>query len=218
MRSDDPDVPLSRCTRCPRLAAHHQALRRQYPEHHLAPVPLWGARAPRILLVGLAPGLHGAARTGRGFVGDASGRFLFEALHRVGLADSPDPDRAALRGTAITNVVKCLPPGNAPVGAEVRNCRSYLDDDLDRLRWQRSRTDKVVVALGQVAYKATARALNLQVPAFGHAVAVPVTRHVTLLASFHPSRLNVNTRRLTASMLDAVLTRAATTAGITGGV
>jgi len=162
------------------------------------------------LIVGLAPGLHGAARTGRAFVGDDSGRFLFAALARQGFATDADPAKATLISTRITNVVKCLPPANAPRSAEVDACMGYLQAELAAFAPRRARKPRVVMTLGGVAHRAVCRALQLQAARhrFAHAAAWRLRPGLLLLASFHPSRLNVNTGRLNAAMMDAVLAAA----------
>ena len=200
---------LSECVRCPRLVAHHVQVRAAYPHYHAAPVGAWGIARARLLIVGLAPGLHGATRTGRAFVGDASGEFLFAALHRQGFATHAEPALARLCNARITNVVKCLPPGNAPTGSEIQACSGYLQSELRGFCPLGARTPRVVLTLGGVAHRAVCRALDVKGAAFGHGSEWRVRPNLTLLSSFHPSRLNVNTGRLTAGMLDAVLERAA---------
>lgn len=187
-----------------------------------APVPGFGDERARIVLVGLAPGAHGSNRTGRMFTGDASGDFLYPALHRAGLATQPDSsardDGLELRGVWITAAARCVPPGNAPTGSELDACRSWLAHDLDALREAR-----VIVALGAVAHDAVlkhyrSRGLRLTLAAhrFGHGTlhrlsALPGGADagaLDLLDSFHVSFQNTNTGRLTAAMFDDVLARA----------
>lgn len=195
---------LSTCARCPRLVTLRQQTRLEYPNYHAAPVGSWGDARARLLIVGLAPGLHGAARTGRAFVGDASGEFLFACLHRQGFATAVEPRQAKLVGVRITNAVKCLPPGNAPIGAEIKACAGFLRTELDKYCSTNARQVRVVVTLGGVAHRAVCSALGLKGAIFGHGVVHAVSPRVSVVSSFHPSRLNVNTRRLTAEMLDAV--------------
>ena len=184
------------------------ALRQQtqidYPGYHAAPVGSWGDPRARLLIIGLAPGLHGAARTGRAFVGDASGDFLFSCLHRLGFATAAAPHQAKLLGARITNAVKCLPPGNAPTGIELKACAGFLRAELDKYCSSRARQARVIVTLGGVAHRAVCSALGLKGAQFGHAVIHTVTPRLSVVSSFHPSRLNVNTRRITAEMLDEV--------------
>ena len=115
---------LNGCSACPRLVDLRAAVRAAHPDYHAAPVAAWGASSARLLIVGLAPGMHGANRTGRPFTGDASGHFLFEALFRAGFASAPRAEDARLINTRITNAVRCLPPGNRPIASEIRNCGS----------------------------------------------------------------------------------------------
>lgn len=199
---------LPTCRRCPRLTAHRDAIRETYPDYQASPIGGWGPRSARLLVVGLAPGLHGAARTGKAFVGDASGEFLFAALHAQGFASDPDPERARLIGARITNAVKCLPPGNAPAAAEVNECRRYLAAELEHHCPSRARRGRLVIALGGVAHRAVCRTLGLNGVPFAHHAIYQVSTHLRLLSAFHPSRLNVNTGRITQPMLRAVFASA----------
>ncbi len=203
-----PSNQLADCVRCPRLVALRRVVAEAHPTYHAAPVAAWGAQRARLLIVGLAPGMHGANKTGRPFTGDASGRFLFAALHRTGFATAPTAEAATLVGCRITNAVKCLPPGNKPIGRELAACRSYLTDELATLASARSRQPRCVLALGHVAYASVSKALGVRLPNFGHGVALAVHENLHVIASYHPSRQNVNTKRLDAAMLDAVLDQA----------
>ena len=218
------------CSRCPRLRAHCEQIARvkrrafRDQEYWGRPVPGFGDRRARVLFCGLAPAAHGANRTGRMFTGDDSGNWLYAALHRAGFAtqetSSGDGDGLALRGAFITASARCAPPGNRPSPAELAACAPFLDREielLDRVR--------VVVALGQIAWNAMLqRALRVDPasvaiprPKFGHGaearVRIRVGETIALLASYHPSRQNTNTGRLTRPMLDAVLLRARDLAG-----
>ena len=193
---------LASCRRCPRLVRHRAHVAQQYPDYHAAPVGSWGDRRGRLMIVGLAPGLHGAARTGKAFVGDASGSFLFAALFRAGFASHADPTKARLRNALITNVAKCLPPGNAPSAAELSACAGYLTRELGEFHPPRARRSRVIVALGGVAYRALCRQFAISSSGFAHGAVQQPSSTLHLVASFHPSRLNVNTKRLTAPMLD----------------
>ena len=201
---------VSACRACPRLVAHHQVVKQDFPNYHAAPVGAWGDPRARILLVGLAPGLHGAARTGKAFVGDASGEFLFAALHRHGLATHQQPEKAVLKNACITNVVKCLPPNNAPGAEEIRNCQPHLAAELAWFFPSRARLRRVIVTLGGVAHRAVCRTLGLSAKqtAFSHAGEYQVSEKLYLISCFHPSRLNVNTGRVTALMMDQVMQKA----------
>ncbi|MEF8834440.1 MAG: uracil-DNA glycosylase, partial [Halofilum sp. (in: g-proteobacteria)] len=157
------------CRACPRLAAHLDAVHAQYPDYHCAPVPAFGDPAARLLIVGLAPGEHGANATGRPFTGDYAGRLLYATLHAFGFASAPvsstADDGLRLTDCRITNAVKCLPPGNKPTGAEIRECNGFLQAEIAM------RPPTVVLALGRVAHDATLRALGLRQRdyRFGHA-------------------------------------------------
>ncbi len=197
------------CVKCPRLSRALVELRQQLPTYANRPVDGFGAGRYRLLVVGLAPGLHGANRTGRVFTGDSSGSLLFKCLHRRGIADRDDASESTTRvklvKTRITNAVKCWPPQNRPTTNEVENCNPYLRLELNRLAkggW--------VLALGGHAHIATLKALSLsraKYP-FTHGAIHDLGR-ITLLDSYHCSRLNVNTGRLTESMLQTVIDTAA---------
>jgi uracil-DNA glycosylase len=177
------------------------------------PVPGFGDPAAALLVLGLAPGAHGANRTGRPFTGDGAGTFLFTALHRAGLADRPTAvargDGLRLRGAWLTNAVKCVPPANLPVAAERDACAPYLAAELDLL------PVRAVLALGATGWDAALRVLGSPRPRprFAHA-AEEQLGGLTLVGCYHPSRQNTNTGRLTQDMLDAVVARAAALAGV----
>ena len=198
------------CTRCARLSGFLREVRADYPRYHGRPVPPFGAATARLLVVGLAPGMHGANASGRPFTGDHAGILLYATLHKFGFAtaaqSSAVDDGLALIDCRINNAVKCLPPANKPTPAEVRECNTYLDADLARLPSQ-----GVVIALGQIAHGAVLRALQL--PArdfkFGHGAQHELAvRGLTLLDSYHCSRYNTQTRRLTSAMFEAVFAQA----------
>jgi len=203
------------CTLCPRLASFLTATARKFPDYHCKPVAPFGEAKPRLLIVGLAPGMHGANRTGRPFTGDHAGILLYESLHSLGLASAPISvdrgDSLRLIGTRITNAVKCLPPENKPLPAEIKTCNRYLEAELAELH-----SVKAVLALGTVAHDAVLVASGLKRSAakFGHGNEheLPDSRH--LVDSYHCSRYNTQTRRLTAEMFQKVLKRAATLAGL----
>ncbi len=197
------------CRRCPRLADFLDQVGRQYPDYHARPVPSFGDPAARLLVVGLAPGMHGANASGRPFTGDHAGILLYATLHRHGFATAPESlsrdDGLELPDCRITNAVKCLPPQNKPVGSEINTCRSYLEVELQQLA-----DGGVIVALGSIAHKSVVAALRLKqkdVP-FAHAGEHALERRITLLDSYHCSRYNTQTRRLTEPMFDAVFARA----------
>ena len=196
------------CRRCPRLAAHLDAVRARHPDYHCAPVPPFGVARPRLLVVGLAPGLHGANASGRPFTGDHAGLILYRTLHRFGFSDRPQSrhakDGLELREAAITNAVKCLPPQNKPTGAEVRACNSYLAAELAVLP-----PGAAILALGRIAHEAVVRALDRrprELP-FAHGAEHPLADGRILVDSYHCSRYNTQTKRLTEAMFDAVFAR-----------
>ncbi len=198
----DPD-----CRRCPRLATFLDDVGRDYPTYHARPVPPFGDPRARLLIVGLAPGLHGANATGRPFTGDHAGIILYETLHRFGYATHPESraadDGLELRDCRITNAVKCLPPQNKPTGPEVRECNGYLAAELASLPER-----AVVLALGKIAHDAVlaARGVRRSAHGFGHAAEHELAGF-RLVDSYHCSRYNTNTRRLTPAMFDAVFAR-----------
>lgn len=203
------------CTRCPRLASFLAESHERYPDYWSRPVPSFGAEKPKIVLVGLAPGLHGANRSGRPFTGDYAGILLYETLHELGLSTRPQSvsaeDDLKLINTRIVNSVKCVPPENKPLPAEIRNCNSYLRAELKRLP-----SAKVFVALGRVAHDAALMALDIKRTAFvfAHGAEHDLGDGRWLVDSYHCSRYNTQTGRLTAEMFKAVLARACALAGI----
>lgn len=200
----DPD-----CRRCPRLAGFLDEVKAAHPAYHCRPVAPFGDANARVIVVGLAPGLHGANATGRPFTGDHAGILLYETLHRHGLASDPvstaADDGLVLTGCRITNAVKCLPPQNKPTGAEVRACNGFLSQELAA-----SGDARVIVALGRIAHDAVLRALGLKArdAVFAHGAEHRVPDGRLLIDSYHCSRYNTQTRRLTPAMFDAVFARA----------
>ncbi len=212
---------IVRCRACPRLVAWREEVartkRRAYRDEAYwgRPVPSFGDPGARIVLVGLAPGAHGANRTGRMFTGDRSGAFLYAALHRAGLASGPTSvsrdDGLALRDVWITAACRCAPPDNAPRPDELARCAPFLDRELAHL----ART-RVVVAVGGIAWAAVLRAfaraghaVPRPAPRFAHGALAAVPGAPALVGSYHPSQQNTQTGRLTRAMLDAVLASAA---------
>jgi uracil-DNA glycosylase family 4 len=206
------------CERCPRLIEHCRRMalekRRAYRDQDYwgRPVPAIGDPRARVLMVGLAPGTHGANRTGRMFTGDGSGDFLTPALYRAGFASQPTSmhlgDGLQFRDLYLAAAAHCAPPDNKPTPQEIANCRPYLVEHLRLLREVR-----VIVALGRIGFAAVLAALAVSgvalpspQPAFGHGAEHTLGRYV-LVASYHPSRQNTQTGRLTAGMLDAVFVR-----------
>ncbi len=203
------------CRRCPRLVAFRQELRRRFPAYFSAPVPAFGAPDPRLLIVGLAPGLHGANRTGRPFTGDFAGVLLYESLHALGLASHPGStsahDALTLHGVRITNAVKCVPPANKPTPAEARACRGFLGGEIALHREAR-----VLFALGRIAHDSLLAALAVPRAAcpFAHGAEHALPGGRWLVDSYHCSRYNTQTRRLTTAMFRGALGRAAVLAGL----
>ncbi len=204
-----------RCTRCPRLAKHLAAIRRERPDYHARPVPSFGDSGAPLLIVGLAPGMHGANRTGRPFTGDFAGILLYQTLFQCGLASqskatAPD-DGLCLINCRITNAVRCLPPENKPTTEEVKTCNGYLDNELASV------PDRgVILALGGIAHRAVLRALELKQSThpFGHGERFPLTRDRWLLDTYHCSRYNTQTRRLTEKMFRDVVDDACRLVGL----
>lgn len=193
------------CTRCPRLATHLAQVRATHPGYHARPVSPFGAASPALLIVGLAPGMHGANRTGRPFTGDYAGVLLYETLHRYGFSNQPTgvaaDDGLQLRRCRITNAVKCLPPGNKPLPAEVRECNGYLRAELEALE-----PGAAVLALGTVAHQAVLRARDARLAdfPFAHGACHDLDGPLRLFDSYHCSRYNTQTRRLTPAMFHSV--------------
>ena len=191
------------CRRCGRLAAFLAGVRQAHPAYFCRPVPPFGAADARLLIVGLAPGLHGANASGRPFTGDHAGILLYQTLHAHGYASQPEgtsrEDGLTLRGCRITNAVKCLPPGNKPMPAEIRECNGYLAADLATVP-----AGGAILALGRIAHEASLKALGRGGGGFAHGARHEVDRGIVLFDSYHCSRYNTNTRRLTTAMFLAV--------------
>ncbi len=196
---------LPTCRACPRLVAHLATVREAHPDYHCLPVSAWGSPRARLLIVGLAPGLHGANRSGQPFTGDASGAFLFAALSRFGLASDPDPARARLHNVRITNAVKCLPPENRPSPGEIRQCSRFLRLEIDQLWSEQARKPTCCLCLGHLAHNAVGFALGEKLPAFRHGQVLQLRHNFWLADTYHPSRQNTNTRRLTSEMFNSVI-------------
>ena len=198
----DPD-----CQLCPRLAAFRAAQRDAHADWFNAPVPSWGDAAPALLIVGLAPGLRGANRTGRPFTGDFAGDLLYRTLLKAGFAAGDyraDPgDSLELRGARITNAVRCVPPQNKPEGSELTACRRFLAAELAALPSR----PRAILALGSIAHHQVLAVQGLRrgdYP-FAHGAMHTLPDGSLLADSYHCSRLNTNTGRLTAAMFEAVI-------------
>lgn len=198
--SYDPD-----CRACPRLAGFLDQIRAKHPDYHARPVAAFGAVSPKLLIVGLAPGMHGANRSGRPFTGDHAGILLYATLHKFGYASAPvsvsGSDGLRLLDCRITNAVKCLPPANKPEPAEIRTCNRFLAAELAGLPDRAS-----ILALGQIAHQAVLRALGLRLAdyPFAHGATHRLPDGRRLVSSYHCSRYNTQTRRLTREMFEAV--------------
>lgn len=198
------------CRRCSRLAGFLDQVRNEHPDYHALPVSSFGATGNKFLIVGLAPGMHGANRTGRPFSGDFAGKLLYGSLHKYGFSSSADPLNEEgdanpvlkLQNCRIVNAVRCLPPQNKPEPVEIRTCNGYLAEELAILP-----QGSAVMALGTIAHQAVLMALKLRKSefAFGHGAQHTLPNGQTLFDSYHCSRYNTQTKRLTTAMFEAVI-------------
>ncbi len=201
-----PAEPNRDCQQCPRLVDFRSKNSETYPEYFNGAVKSFGTSDPKLLIIGLAPGLHGANQTGRPFTGDAAGDLLFDCLIEAGLAlgnyAKHAGDGLILPDTLITNAVRCVPPENKPVGAEINNCRPFL-----KARIVACGNVKVLMALGKIAHDSTIRSFGLKLAdyKFGHKAIHTMPNGLTLIDSYHCSRYNVNTGRLTVEMFRDIL-------------
>ncbi len=195
------------CRDCPRLARFLDGVKREHPEYHARPVSPWGPSRAALLVVGLAPGMHGANRTGRPFTGDHAGILLYRTLHAFGFASHEGSDRAddglRLIGCRVSNAVKCLPPQNRPLPEEIRRCNHYLAEEIAAAR------PRAILALGAIAHRAVLMACGLRPSAhrFAHRASHDLSgtpARAQLFDSYHCSRYNTQTRRLTAAGFEAV--------------
>ena len=204
-----PKNPPPDCARCPRLAEFRADNRRLYPDFFNAPVPLWGDSAAKLVIVGLAPGLKGANRTGRPFTGDYAGDLLYATLQKFGLAtgeyrERPD-DGLTLQDVMIVNAVRCVPPQNKPTGEEIRNCRMFLEGAIAATE------PRAYLALGRIAHDSLLSTLGVRRAAFafGHGAEHDLGNGIRVFDSYHCSRYNTNTGVLTTEMFESVIGRAA---------
>ena len=201
----DPADPTRDCSRCPRLVAFRDRHRAAHPDWHNAPVPSFGAGDARLLIVGLAPGLKGANCTGRPFTGDYAGDLLYATLLKFGLAEGSYRERAddglRLKSVRITNAVRCVPPENKPEPSEVKSCRPFLIAELASLRQL-----KAILTLGTLAHTQVLATLGLRQTTykFAHQAQHVLPNGLVLADSYHCSRYNTNTGRLTTEMFEAV--------------
>ncbi len=200
--------PPKDCPLCPRLAKFRATNRRQFPDYFNDPVPTFGTNHARLLIVGLAPGLHGANRTGRPFTGDYAGDLLYATLLKHALAKGNYLERAddglQLVDCAISNAVRCVPPQNKPTPVEIKTCRPFLAGQIASLPHLR-----VILALGKIAHDSVCDTLGVKKSAhpFGHGKVYEIGK-LKLIASYHCSRYNTNTGVLTEKMFDAVVKQA----------
>lgn len=199
------------CKKCKRLVKFLKEVKKEHSNYYCKPVPAFGDTKAQVLIVGLAPGLHGANATGRPFTGDQSGLMLFKTLHKHGFSNKPVSESAdddlKLINCRITNAVKCLPPQNKPVGDEISTCNKYLEVELSALP-----ENSVVIALGSIAHKAVIKAFNLRQKdyKFSHLseyILNTKNSSCTLVSSYHCSRYNTQTKRLTEEMFNNVFAR-----------
>lgn len=201
------------CTQCQRLADFLVEVKQQHPDYFSRPVPPFGDKNATLLVVGLAPGKHGANASGRPFTGDYAGILLYETLYRFGFANKPESkhlrDGLVLQNCRITNAVKCLPPENKPTSQEVNTCNQFLANELNAMQ-----ADSVIIALGSIAHKSVIKSFALRQAdyAFGHCVVHSLPRpdgsKLTLIDSYHCSRYNTQTKRLTNEMFYQVFEQA----------
>lgn len=197
------------CTQCPRLSDFLQSVKTKHPDYHARPVSAFGDINPKLLIIGLAPGMHGANRTGRPFTGDYAGILLYRTLHQFGFSTKPESvaadDGLQLSGCRITNAVKCLPPENKPMPQEIKQCNQYLTAEINEFV---QHDGMAVLALGTVAHRAILMSLQLKLKdyPFGHGAVhhLPLGNGLKLYDSYHCSRYNTQTKRLTAEMFEQV--------------
>lgn len=193
------------CRRCERLANFLDEVTEKYPDYYAKPVPPFGDKNAQLLIVGLAPGMHGANATGRPFTGDYAGILLYETLYQYGFSNKHESvsarDGLKLKNCRITNAVKCLPPQNKPTGQEINTCNSFLEEELLALP-----EGAVILALGSIAHNSVIKALGLKLKAFPfiHNKTHSIAEHLTLIDSYHCSRYNTQTKRLTTQMFHDV--------------
>ncbi len=198
--------PSPDCDLCPRLEAFRADNIKAYPDYFNAPAPTFGDKNAALLIVGLAPGLHGANKTGRPFTGDYAGDLLYATLAKFGFSndryDARPDDGLELKSAAITNAVRCVPPQNKPIGTEITTCRQFLSGQIDGMKHL-----SAILCLGRIAHQSTIAALGQKqkTAPFAHGAEHPIAgRPFALFDSYHCSRYNTNTRRLTEEMFELV--------------
>ena len=193
------------CNKCDRLNDFLSISKKKYPDYFCKPVPSFGDKNIKLLIVGLAPGLHGANKTGRPFTGDHAGIILYETLFKHGLSNKPyskeNRDGLKLHNCRITNAVKCLPPLNKPTTLEIKNCNQFLKCEIELLK-----PKTILLALGTIAHNAILSALTLTKKnfSFSHAARYELPNDLILYDSYHCSRYNTQTKRLTTEMFNDV--------------
>lgn len=198
----------SKCVQCPRLSKFLKQVKSEHPDYHARPVAPFGVDNPKLLIVGLAPGMHGANATGRPFTGDYAGILLYETLHKFGFSNKPESialdDGLKLKQCRITNAVKCLPPENKPTTQEINTCNHYLAQELKLLKAGSS-----ILVLGSIAHKSVLKAFALKPKdyPFSHGGHFELPQGLQLFTSYHCSRYNTQTRRLTTGMFHDVFRR-----------
>lgn len=193
------------CQQCKRLVDFLVDVKQDYPDYHARPVAPFGVKQPKLLIVGLAPGMHGANATGRPFTGDFAGILLYESLYKFGFSNKPEAvsrdDGLKLKNCRITNAVKCLPPQNKPTTAEINICNQFLKAEIESLK-----PGTIILALGSIAHSSVLKALNLKKSDYKFAhnadFNLPTGHH--LISSYHCSRYNTQTKRLTEKMFHDV--------------
>ncbi len=198
------------CSLCPRLTEHRLYIKARYPDYYCRPVEAFGASQAELFIVGLAPGLHGANASGRPFTGDASGDLLFKTLHKFGYSShsfSQANQDIQLNGCRITNAVKCLPPQNKPITSEIHQCNQFLKAEIQLLK-----PGAVILAFGGISHRAILLACDLR-PVdyrFAHEAVHKLSNGLSLIDSYHCSRYNIQTKRLTVEMFERVFHRIST--------
>ncbi|MFK7814951.1 MAG: uracil-DNA glycosylase [Gammaproteobacteria bacterium] len=198
-------VYQANCKKCTRLAEFLKSAKQKYPDYFCKPVPAFGDPKAKFLIVGLAPGMHGANATGRPFTGDHAGILLYETLYKYGFATkamsvSAD-DNLKLKNCRITNAVKCVPPANKPTTEEIKICNKFLKNELQTLQ-----SGNVILALGKIAHDSVIRSFDLKLSQylFGHENIHKIGDGLTLINSYHCSRYNTQTKRLTQKQFEHV--------------
>jgi len=205
MATSSTSIYRANCKKCPRLADFLAISKQKYPDYFCKPVPAFGDPKANFLIVGLAPGMHGANATGRPFTGDFAGILLYETLHKFGFANKPESvsveDDLQLTNCRITNAVKCVPPANKPTTDEIKTCNAYLKNELQALR-----PGNIILALGKIAHDSIIRSFDLKLSqhAFGHENVHQIGNNLTLIDSYHCSRYNTQTKRLTTKQFEKV--------------